>query len=422
MLKNIRKYISLILIASLITTVSCGKTEEAESQIIEEVETVEIEEEPEETTVEPEKPKETTYELTEVCDLNGYIMGQNQSNEYIEAVQISDGDGNFGLMLGNGEILVEPQYDDIILCNDTIIINEGDYCYFTDLEGKLIFDNINGQKIASTSVMNDGYVSVVLYTDTGERESKNYIVDSKGNIVYETEDGFEIRTVWGADNVYFVVDDYTYSGIADAVSFIRADGSEIPEEELVQYEDIMLDLDDGNLQIVNGAYFESDGMGERYAIYDNVNDEYITGYDFAFDTIKELGENIIAYKYIDDIGNYCIIDSKGNVLKNLTETIGDDIMWVSSICNGEYAVVQFAEKGIIILDKDGNILKETDYISILESNDGVLITHGLDGKSGYLDENLEEILEPIYDEVTDVYSNVGFATKDNKLYRFEIIK
>ncbi len=101
-------------------------------------------------------------------------------------------------------------------------------------------------------------------------------------------------------------------------------------------------------------------------------------------------------------------------------SIGVDPSKISAIGSDRYAIGFLNNDSAIIIDGNGTLITETGYDSIgtfngLESDFAFCEK---DGKYGYVDSSGNEVLEPIYDRVTNVENGRGFVTIGQDVYIF----
>ncbi len=403
-----KKYISVIILSALFFTVSCGNNSE-------------IKDNQEENTT--KQNNADTYTTTYLCDFENYKLGYNADNED-DIYQIVDRNDKVGFIDSNGNIVVKPQYESAYQYGDIIVVSdyESKYAYFVNFKGELVLDNINGRKMDMAVGLNDEYFIVGLYNDDGSIENKNYIVDFKGNIKYETEENDGIASLLDASGVCYVVSMDAVFNSYDKVEFIMYDGIPVPGNDVEKYTDIFNNYMTYNKTFPDGTYFVSEGKDDydnnKSAIADKHSGELITGYDFRASTVQMVGKNFVVEKFDENENvRLCIIDNKGNLFKSLDEV--QDYKEINSL--GNYFSLSFYNEGAIIFDENGNVAKETDYDRIYKELSGTIKieTDYANPKFGYLNENLEVMLPPEYDEVTEIYNNTALVVKDNKLYRFD---
>ncbi len=414
-----KKFRSIVILQALFLMVSCSSNVETKEKS--DVENIEIKED---INADTDKNK---YKITYLRDFEGYELGYNIDNND-DIYQIVDRNEKVGFINSNGDIVVKPQYDYAYQYGDIIIVSDEEYSYFVNFDGDVVLDNINGRKMARAVGLNDEYFIVGLYNNDGSEEKKNYIIDSKGNIKYETEENYGIGISIDDPNICYVVSMDSYFNSYDKVEFINYDGSPVPESDVEKYTDMFNNYMTYNKTFPDGTYFVAEGKDEpgydRAAIADKYTGELVTGYDFRAITIKAVGENFVVEKF-DEEGNLrlCVIDSKGNVIK----VIEDEQVYHSNSSLGEYVSVSYFNEKANILDQNGNLVKQTDYDRVYKNLNGTIIIvddgdneEYDDSTYGFLSEDLEEMLPPEYDEFTEIYNNTALVVKDNKLYRFGI--
>ncbi len=413
-----RKFRSSVILLALFIMVSCSRNVETDVKNTETSEDIN-----EDITEDTDKNK---YKITYLRDFEGYELGFNLDN-YDDIYQIVDENQKIGFIDSNGNMIVKPQYNSAYQYGDIILVSNNENSYFVNFKGEVVLDNIKGRKMATAvgidEDIGDEYFIVGLYNDDGSVENKNYIVDSKGNIKYETEENYGIAPFLDARGVCYVVSMDADFNSYDKVEFIMFDGSPVPESDVEKYTDIFNNYMTYNKTFPDGTYFVSEGKDDydfnKSAIANKQSGELITGFDFRASTVQMVGKNFVVEKFDEsDNVSLCIIDNKGNVVKSLEE-----VQYYKEINSlGNYFSLSFYNEGVIIFDENGNVAKETNYDSVYKELTGTIkIKNNYENpKYGYLSDNLVEMLPPEYDEVTEIYNNTALVVKDNKLYRFDI--
>ncbi len=426
MKKFMKKCHRILILLTLFLMVSCSRNVEIKEKS--DVINVESNEE----TTEAINEDMDKYKITYLRDFEGYELGYNLDNDD-DIYQIVDINEKVGFIDSNGNIVVKPQYDYAYQYGDIIDVSdkENEYDYFVNFKGEVVLDSVNGRKMYTAVGIDDdleeNYFIVSLYNEDGSVENKNYIIDSKGNIKYETEENYGISPFLHVRGVCYVVSMDSNFNSYDKVEFIMSDGSPVPESDVERYTDIFNNYMTNNKTFEDGTYFVAEGKEERGfdrgAIADKYTGELITGYDFRQVTIEMVGKNFVVEKFEED-GNLslCIIDNKGNIIKNMEDVQGYNA--INSL--GDYFSLSFYIGKASIFDEKGNLVKETNYDGIYKEYDGTIKIVNENGEDwddstyGYLSEDLEEMLPPEYDQVTGIYNNTALVVKDNKLYRFDI--
>ncbi len=270
-------------------------------------------------------------------------------------------DGKFGVIDNDGNIIIEPTYDEMIL------IPDNSRAIFI-----CIYDVNDEDGTYKTKVLNENNEEILTGYDTIEAID-NY--DSKQNIWYE-------------DNVLRVSKDGKYG-------LINFDGEEILS---CDYDEITA------LESVTGNFIvkKDDKVGL-------VNDQGQTIISVEYSDILTLEEGYKnEYIIVNEDNEYGVISTIGTVL---IEPQYEAVKYLGS--STLFAVKESGDWKIADTE-DGTILLDEGYEDIVEVNSGYIIVMDSEGKYGVVTEENEQIIEPEYEDLEYAFSIYYIAEKDGK--------
>ncbi len=351
----------------------------------------------------------TEYEIVELGEYNYKLY-----DSYGEIYTIMDDKGQIGYLNNKGEILAKPQfstvsYGDGLVTINPVIDSSEPYYYYAELDGTPVIEDVEGKKIITAGDFKDGYAIVEL-ENQGNSNSylPNTVIDKQGNIVISVEavDTFISRDKEGR----FIV----YNTNSEFIEAYNEDGSKIPESDLANIEN----YDGDDIIEENGLYITTDNEFKS-AIYDINKDEVISEYRLMAYPISKVGENYFIAPIVDDKIKIQIIDSTGNLVKDLTTEYGNIN---NPVVVGDKIILNFKdEKNAIILDENGEVYKETNASYVFQTLEGTticMVNNQGTNQYGYMDHDFNVILKPEYDNVSSIYNGVGVMQKGNKFYQF----
>lgn len=332
-----------------------------------------------------------------------YNLASLDINEGLAVVSdMTEGDGKrygflkpTGELLGDGlayELRPKPFYNGM-----TYVVKNRPFGYFINTEGEKIIEQVDGMSIVGADFFHLGRVNVSLIkdsetaiTDLSNAERIETAINEKGEIV-------EPNT--------FMTDDGLFIGLTN--------GQDI------------------------GFYYDFDVLGAKktYGIYDKATNTKKT--DFAYSSACAFvnGKSVVT----DLEGKVMLIDSDGKELLNISKIFKEAPVQYS--LTDSTIALNFGEFKPVIIDFEGNIVKKTDYGTILSfyknyanvtSVKDKLYLQPTDSQTaimpteqvlvGLIDSNGVEILPIEYEEISTVWDNLVYAKKDGKWNRITIIK
>ncbi len=321
---------------------------------------------------------------------------------------ITDSDGNIGFLSVDGEILVEPKYVGAMNLSDSLVfvVDQLDNRYYIDLEENIVIDNVEGLRLGIGDNFVNGYAVVALYDSDNEVIQNNTcVIDKNGEVILRPTD----------QNQYFwKIDDNVYAFGTEYNSFncekiLDLSGNELDISNFENY-------DNDNIYYLEEQdfYYILDNTTGVYAVYDNVKGESVTDYIYT-SFIGDFGKYPVGLTYDN---KYIFINNKGETILDLSTLYPTGV--VADVLNDEKIVVNFnGDNTVKLIDFDGNLIKDTDFTHISYFIDGLAIVM-IGDKYGYCNEDLIEVLEPIYDAVTFAYDGSGLLVKDGILSKFTL--
>lgn len=410
-----KKYLGVVLGLALIVT-SCG-TETKEEPV--KAEATENAEQENSTEQEEKQTVLYKYEVTEVGEFKARL---DRSYDGV-TVFAADGDKDlYGALDSDGNVIIEPQYDYLSYGDGVFTISNTteDYSYYytyANLDGKTIIENVEGVAIIDAQDFEKGLALVTLEDDFGAGRylgDYTYAIDKTGKIV--------ISATSENSSLYFNEDKdlmFEYNRDGEIVNIYNLDGTKASEEVFNEE-----NYNGDNIYEVDGIYYikdTTDTVNDSYAIYDNESKTALTEYIYLYSAPEKLGNNYLVYKVTDsETGyNYVIIDNKGNEVYQVSENYNE--ISYPEVFNDKL-ILNFVNDKAIVLDENGNVYKETNYDMIYGSYGEETVGCMLDNQVGYLDADFNEMVEPKYDEFTNINNGKGFVVSDGVIYKVEIIK
>lgn len=395
-----RHSIVILSLALAMVLTSCGSTETTEK--------------PGETTEQVENTEnENTEETTDATPYNVEELGEFSYNldiNFGEIISIRDNNQLKGYMDAEGNILCEPKYQWLTYSDGMLTLEEPSDSgvgkkYYQSLDGDVTIDKVNGQDIAMTNDFTDGYASVCLYNSDGEVEENYKIIDKQGNVVLETE----------IPNTFYRRDEdgnFILRDSDEIFAVYKSDLTLMTEEELSQNEN----LDGDEIFYVNGVYVVEEYGYNPVAIYDKEKEQAITDYSILVEPIK-VGDNYLVAKQgvNEETAYWCIINDKYEEVSKLD--LEFDYTNTPIVVNDKIVLYYEDGRSPKVLDENGNVFKETKYDSIYSIGTENDIYFTIDGKTGMLDQDFNEVIPAEYDWMTEIVDGVGFAQKGEVLYK-----
>ncbi len=213
---------------------------------------------------------------------------------------------------------------------------------------------------------------------------------------------------------YWKVDDNTYAlGSQDNTfvcdKLVNISGNELDISKYENYnKDNIFKLKNSNF------YYILDESTNLYAVYDIEKSTVVTEYIYT-----QFSEDYWKYTLGQTSeGKYIFINSQGEIILDVSSIYPTGV--IADVINDEFVVVNFFDGNTVkLLDFNGNLIKDTEFTHISFFIDGLALIMRND-KYGYCNENLNEVLDAIYDSVTFAYDGTGLIVKDNVLYKFQI--
>ncbi len=394
-----KKHIAIMALGLSLLVTSCGteKTEDTTQQ-----------------TSEPSASKD--YTVTEVGAFEGTRLERNYEGVTIFAVE---GEQNlYGALDSDGNVVLEPQeaylsYGDGLLTMARENENGAIRYTYANIDGTPVIETVEGVEIVDATDFEDGYALVTLNNELGEGRNYGnygYLINKDGEVVIQAQSK-DTALVRDGDLILEL------GGETGIVDIYNLDGTKADKEV---FEDENNDADE--VYESDGIYYirnEADDVNHSYAIYDNESEQAITDYVYTFYAPEKVGNNYLVTKISEnpEEQNYVIIDNKGNEVFQISENY-KNIMYPEVF--NDMLIINSYENKAIILDENGNLVKETSYDIIDSFTDSDILGCSSDGYVGYLDSELNEIAAPTYDGFTNTYDDEGLLVKDGVLYKLEV--
>jgi beta-lactamase regulating signal transducer with metallopeptidase domain len=328
------------------------------------------------------------------------IYGTSISDGLIIITNGKDSDERrYGFANVEGEIVIEPIYLSTLVGFSeglAYVMNEERQGIYIDTKGNVVIDEIDGKTFLIGDIFMDGYAIV---RDSYDLNDPSYVINQKGEIILDpTNMNYQYINL---GNGYF---QRAISAITDdMIDIVDMDGNVVYEGHIDFYGigdqaiclytldgEVFGLIDTNTMEIIVEPYF--------YPLSQLINDQAV---------VMTPDENIY------------IINSRGEKVVNLSKQYTDiEPSSVSAMGIGRYSLGFSTGKGAIIIDDTGNIVAETeyDYIVRFENDDSMIALCEKDGKYGYVDLEGNEILEPIYNRITNVEEGKGIVFLENKPY------
>ncbi len=342
-------------------------------------------------------------------------------------------DGKWGVINSNGEVVIEPQYDEmpiipnssqtIFICTYDVDYNEGTYKtkVVNEKNNTIISGYDNIQFIDNVDSNGEIY-----YADNAlivEKDGKFGLIDLKGNELLNI-DYDEISVLNGVDNSLIIKKD-------DKVGLCDYDGNIIINVEYKEILAIGNDYKNGYIVIDNSGLYGIIAFNKT-VIFENIyldikpiysSDKYVVkideGYrivnksgetllDKSFEDVKDVSDEIIVYK---ENGKYGITNI---YLEEKVAASYDDLI----IMNNSYYIAQKDGKYGVI-NSDNEVQIDFQYIEIkYETTAGIVIAETSDKNYDIYDSTMSRKLTVDSIEVNDEYMEVIIGGT-HKYYNFK---
>lgn len=275
--------------------------------------------------------------------------------------------GKYGVIDGNGDTVIEPQYSRIIWSGIYMNVEVDEEEKVLDVSGNEVTDGYIYKMPTS-----DGEYSIVYGEDSIYK-----IIDSSGNIVVDNNYTY----IEDIGNNYYIVANSQKNGIIDL------SGKSVVD---LKYSSIF-ELDGTNLLQANISDTNTVSLINSDMEVIVTMDE--AGIDVEDDYVKIYSESGIKY-----------YDYSGNEL-DVTELFPDNNIYAELI-DGKWGFV----------DKDGNLVVDNIYDMVTEINEYGFAGILLDGKWGVINSEGEIIQEPVYEIDSLAPDFIGIYYKANDWY------
>lgn len=366
------------------------------------------------------KNKNVNYSVEEVSKYNYYQVNK---------------DGKYGVISVEGDILVEPIYDnvkipnpekDVFICekeDKTTILNEKSQEIFTQYE-EVNAISING------IVSNLPYEKRVLkYKENG----KYGLIDYTGKVIikpiYEEIEGLENKEselIVKKDGKYGVINDRGIKLISEEYDGIVADGYYTEEDKYALSGYIISNRTNNGYRygylncklekLLNVEYNEV----SRVLEINNGQDVYLIASKNGKFGVAKNNKTVINYDYQDI--EYNSYNNLFKLQRNLQYGVADitgklilPLQYKELDFKGVYIqALENNKEDYIYFNSDGSEIKEPKYTSVLKtSEDSYYITINKEGLYGIINKDKKELVENKYNYLEHLFDEYFIASKDN---------
>ena len=314
-----------------------------------------------------------------LCIIFGILLTKNNSERSV-AIQISEkdykyfilkSDNKMGIINVNGEIVIEPKFDSIIIPNPTKDVficknaNE-DNTVILNKESKVILDKYENVEYIYT----EGTVSSIPY----EKKLLKYKKDGKYGLI-----NYEGKKITNA--------------IYDELKSVKYKEGEILAKK------------DGKYGVING----------KGKVIIKFEYDQIEGDKFSQEKFNYKSSGYIAYKKLEQGYRYAYINYKGktilkpeyNSIERITAIENENEQWLIVSKNGQYGVV-----------KNGKIIIDFLYQKIEFNSDNDVFLVNRNNRYGVFNKKGEQILEVKYKEIefNGIYIYTKSGTEEKYYY------
>lgn len=340
--------------------------------------------------------------------------------------KIKNNEGLVGYINHQGDMIIEPKYQDglFFFDNISIVAKEGeDYFSYINQNGEDIFTNIDFDNMMNLFEFRNNVATLEEKGVNGQ-----YLVNSAGEVI------FNPNTVKYSEKHYKTFFDNTFINVYSENNYLYAVDSygnivENNEEPLYIKENDTIG-------------FYRDTITNNFGLYNIENDEKLTEDIYStvtpfyngYAVVNIFDENTNKNDFYDEnyYNNIVIINTQGDIIKNITERykyVPREKYLHGFIAFYEYDLLTGIVDDRIILNSDNNslVLNEkgeliTDEYTIYSVFKEGVATITDNGKYGYINKDGEVILKPIYDYVSAVTNGIGLVLDDNVLYKVDLNK
>lgn len=343
------------------------------------------------------------YELIPVTGDDFAVYGGSISDGMMIVTNGKDSDDRrYGFVNTSGELVVEPDLKGTFVGYSeglAYVFDEKGQGMYIDTKGNKVIDSVNKIPIHVGDLFKDGYA--VVRTESNLDEG-SYVMNNQGEVILEpTDNKFTYYNMGGG---YFQKANSAI--VEDIIGIVDTNGDVVFEGNVDFY---------GIGEKV--CYYTVDG--ETFGIFSTETNEVVTKPLYIPVTKFAFRNNKALVMTLD--GRLQIISSDGEVVMDITTKFSQvDSSKSSAIGSDRYAIGFLNNDNAVIIDGNGTLITQTDYNSIgtftgVESDFAFCKK---DGKYGYVDSSGKEVLEPIYDRVTNVENGRGFVTIGQDVYIF----
>ncbi len=347
-------------------------------------------------------------EVVEIKDMN-YVVEEIGEVDYqvwnhYEDIYTIYKDGYMGYMDLEGNILCEPKYFWVSYGDGMVTIEERDTGkkYYQSLDGSVTIDKVDGMEFAATEDFKDGYAIVRLKDEEGVFQEFDKVIDKQGNVVLETD---KTSTFFRRDKD----GNYVLTDGLEIFEVYKKDLTPMSKKEIKANEE----LDGDYVQYKDGLYVIADKAAYT-AFYDNEKRKVVSDYVVGFGPVKVGSNYLVALADTPmSSANYVLINDAYEEVAKINYEFNYTLM--PEVINDKI-ILRYKDEPVKVLDENGELYKETEYYTIYQDKYGTIYC-AEDGYVGLLDNDLNEVVAPEYDYITEVFNGEGLAQKDNMLYK-----